>query len=89
MKWLMWIIVGLATGRVMAWVMLSRDASAPMVNMGVGVVGAVIAGWFVAPLIDAGIDPVATGDPRSVVVSIVGAALLALRYNIVRCGDTD
>ena len=89
MKWLVWIIVGLATGRIVAWLMLSRDAPARVVNMGAGVVGAVIAGWFVAPLMGPGLDQIAVADLRSVLVSMFGGALLALMYNIVRWGDTD
>ena len=69
--------------------MLSRDAPARVVNMGVGGVGAVIAGWFVAPLMGPDLDQLAVADLRSVLVSMFGGALLTLGYNIVRWGDTD
>ena len=84
MGWIIAIIVGGVAGWLASLVM-NRDASMGIFwNIVVGIVGSVLAGWIVTPLI--GGAPITSGafDIRSLLVSFVGALVLLAIVNLVR-----
>ena len=85
----MGIIVWLIVGGVVGWlasIVMRRDAQQGIVlNIVVGIVGAVLAGWFISPLVGTGtINDGLT--PGSFVVSPLGAIVLLAIVNLFRRG---
>lgn len=81
------IIVGGILGWLASMVMKTDGQQGIFLNIIVGLVGAVIAGLFLTPLL--GGAPVTDGafDIRSLIVSFVGALVLLAVVNLVRRGS--
>jgi uncharacterized membrane protein YeaQ/YmgE (transglycosylase-associated protein family) len=79
-----WFIVGALIGGVAGVLMRDEDDSGVFVNVLVGVVGALAAGWLVAPRL----GPVASGargvNFGSLAVALVGAIVLLAVVGLVR-----
>lgn len=80
------LIVGGVIGWLASLVMRTDGQQGIFLNIVVGLVGAVIAGFFLTPLF--GGAPVTQGafDIRSLVVSFLGAVVLLAVVNLVRRG---
>jgi uncharacterized membrane protein YeaQ/YmgE (transglycosylase-associated protein family) len=83
------IIIWLAVGGIIGWlasVIMKRDAQQGiLLNIAVGIVGAMIGGWLVGPLLGAG----SINDGFSVtsfVVSLIGAVILLFIVNLFTRG---
>jgi uncharacterized membrane protein YeaQ/YmgE (transglycosylase-associated protein family) len=57
-----------------------------MLNVVVGIVGAVVAGWVISPLVGAGTINQGNFSLSSLVVSFVGAVILLAVVNLFRRG---
>jgi len=86
----MGIILMLVIGGVIGWLasmVMRTDAQQGIVlNVVVGIVGALLGGFLLSPLI--GGAPITTGalDVRSLLVSFLGAVILLAIVNLVRRG---
>ena len=84
----MGLIILLIVGGIIGWlasiVMRTDGQQGIFLNIVVGIVGSVLAGWIVTPLI--GGAPITSGafDIRSLLVSFVGALVLLAIVNLVR-----
>lgn len=84
----MGIIFLLAVGGIIGWlasiVMRTDGQQGLLLNVVVGIVGSLLAGWLVTPLI--GGIPITSGafDIRSLLVSFVGALILLAIVNLIR-----
>ena len=76
-----WIIVGIIAGWIAEKIM-GRDDSLLM-NLVIGVVGALIGGWIFGALFDAG-DATSGGWIWSIFVAVVGAVVLLAIINLIR-----
>jgi uncharacterized membrane protein YeaQ/YmgE (transglycosylase-associated protein family) len=82
----MGIIVWLIVGGICGWlasIIMKRDAQQGIfLNIIVGIVGAVLAGWLISPLVGVGTinDGITIG---SFLVSLVGAIILLFIVNLV------
>lgn len=83
------IIIWLAVGGIIGWlasIIMKRDGQQGiLLNIAVGIVGAMIGGWLVGPLLGAG----SINDGFSVmsfVVSLIGAVILLLIVNLITRG---
>lgn len=83
------IVIWLAVGGIIGWIasiIMKRDAQQGiLLNIVVGIVGAMIGGWLVGPLLGAG----SINDGFSVmsfVVSLIGAVILLLIVNLFTRG---
>lgn len=87
----MGIIILLVVGGLIGWVasmIMRTDAQqGVLLNVVVGIVGALLAGFIVTPLI--GGTPITSGEIsiQSVLVSLVGAIVLLAIVNLVRRGS--
>jgi uncharacterized membrane protein YeaQ/YmgE (transglycosylase-associated protein family) len=87
---LMNILIILVVGGVLGWLaslIMRTDAEQGIIlNVVVGVVGAILAGFIITPLI--GGAPITTGamDARSLIASFIGAIVLLAIVNLVRRG---
>ncbi|CAH0349307.1 GlsB/YeaQ/YmgE family stress response membrane protein [soil metagenome] len=81
------IIVGGIIGWLASMVMRTDGQQGIFLNIVVGIVGAVIAGFVVSPLL--GIAPITSGnyDIAALLVSFVGAVILLAVVNLVRRGS--
>lgn len=85
------IIIMLIVGGIIGWlasiVMRTDGQQGIVLNVVVGVVGAILAGLLLTPLL--GGSPITTGalDIRSLVVSFLGAIILLAIVNLIRRGS--
>ncbi len=84
------IIVWLVVGGVIGWlasIVMKTDAQQGIVlNVVVGIVGAVLGGWFLAPLFGTGTINQDNLSVPSLAVSLLGAVILLAIVNLVRRG---
>lgn len=83
---ILWLIIGGVVGWL-ASVIMRRDAQQGIVlNIVVGIVGAVLAGWLISPLV--GIGTINSGGLSlgSFLVSLLGAVILLAIVNLFRRG---
>lgn len=84
------IILILVVGGILGWIaslLMRTDAEQGIfLNVVVGIIGAVLAGFIVTPLI--GGAPITSGafDIRSLLASLIGAVILLALVNMVRRG---
>lgn len=86
MNLIIWLVVGGLIGWLASMLMKTNDQQGMFLNVVVGIVGALLAGWFITPLV--GISTI-NQDNFSVgglVVSFVGAAILLTIVNLFRRG---
>ena len=86
MSLLMTIIVGGIVGWLASLVMKTDNQQGLLLNVVVGIAGAVLAGWVIAPLVGAGTINQANFSPTSLIVSFVGAVILLAIVNLFRRG---
>ena len=84
----MGLIILLVVGGLIGWVasMIMRDNTGLFLNIVIGIVGAIVAGFIVTPLI--GGAPITSGviSIQSILVSLLGAIVLLAIVNLVRRG---
>ena len=83
------LIILLAVGGILGWVasMLVGGGGGILMNIVVGIVGALVAGFLLNPLIGGG--NIMTGDlsMSAILVSLLGSIVLLLVLNLIRRGD--
>ena len=80
------LVVGGLIGWVASMVMRTDGQQGIVLNVVVGIVGAVLAGWIITPLV--GGAPITSGiiSVQSILVSLVGAIVLLAIINLFRRG---
>ena len=85
----MGLIILLVVGGIVGWLagLIMRDNNSIILNVVVGIVGAILAGFVVTPLI--GGAPITSGviSIQSIIVSLLGAIILLAIVNLVRRGS--
>jgi uncharacterized membrane protein YeaQ/YmgE (transglycosylase-associated protein family) len=86
MNLIIWLVVGGIIGWLASIVMKTDAQQGIVLNVVVGIVGALIGGWLLSPLLGAG--TVNQGDLSlpGLVVSFGGAVILLLVVNLLRRG---
>ena len=84
MNLLIWLIVGGLVGWVASMVMGTNAQQGIVLNVVVGIVGALVAGWFISPLL--GIPTINQNafSAAALVVSLVGSMILLFVVKLVR-----
>lgn len=87
MTWILILIVGGVLGWLASIVMRTDGQQGLILNIVVGILGAVLAGWFLTPFL--GGAPITSGafDIRSLLVSFLGAIVLLGIVNLIRRGN--
>lgn len=88
MNLIAWLIVGGVIGWLASIMMNTNNQQGIFLNVVVGVVGAMLAGWFISPLVGFGTINQNNFSLPALVVSFVGAAILLAIVNLVRRGTT-
>lgn len=86
MNFIIWLVVGGLIGWLASMLMKTNDQQGLFLNVVVGIVGALLAGWFISPLIGVGTINQDNFSVGGLLVSFVGAAILLAMVNLFRRG---
>jgi uncharacterized membrane protein YeaQ/YmgE (transglycosylase-associated protein family) len=84
MNLIIWLVVGGLIGWLASMVMKTNDQQGIVLNVIVGIVGAMLGGWVISPLVGAGTINQNDFSLPALIVSFVGAVILLAIVNLVR-----
>lgn len=84
---IIWLIVGGIIGWLASIIMKTDAQQGIFLNIVVGIVGAVLGGWFLAPMFGTGTINQDNLSVPSLVVSLLGAVILLAIVNLMRRGS--
>lgn len=87
MNFLIWIVVGGIIGWLASLVMKTDAQQGMFLNVVVGIVGALLGGWLLAPLLGTGTINQNDFSISSLFVSFLGALVLLMVVNLLRRGQ--
>ncbi|MES2830832.1 MAG: GlsB/YeaQ/YmgE family stress response membrane protein [Pseudomonadota bacterium] len=87
MNFLIWIVVGGVIGWLASMVMRTNAQQGIFLNVVVGIVGAMLGGWLIAPLLGQGTINSNDFSLGGLAVSFIGALILLAIVNLVRRGS--
>jgi len=88
MLFIIWIVVGGVLGWLASMVMKTDAEQGMILNVVVGIVGALLGGWLLSPLFGAGTINQNDFSIAGLAVSLLGAIILLAIVNLVRRGRT-
>ncbi|TCS32759.1 putative membrane protein YeaQ/YmgE (transglycosylase-associated protein family) [Paucimonas lemoignei] len=88
MNFIIWIVVGGIIGWLASLVMKTDAEQGMILNIVVGIIGALLGGWLLAPLFGTGTINQNDFSLGSLLVSFLGAIILLAIVNLVRRGRT-
>jgi uncharacterized membrane protein YeaQ/YmgE (transglycosylase-associated protein family) len=86
MNFIIWIVVGGLIGWIASIIMKTDGQQGLFLNIVVGLIGALIGGWLISPLVGAGTINEGAFNVGSLVVSLLGAIILLAVVNLLRRG---
>lgn len=84
MNFIIWLVVGGLIGWLASIVMKSPEGM--IMNVIVGIVGAMLGGWLISPLVGVGTINQNNFSLPALLVSLIGAVILLAIVNLVRRG---
>ena len=87
MNFIIWLIVGGIVGWLASIVMKTDAQQGMFLNVVVGIVGAMLGGWFISPLLGAGTINQNDFSLAGLGVSFLGALILLAIVNLIRRGS--
>ncbi len=86
MNFIIWIVVGGLIGWVASLIMRTDAQQGLILNVVVGIVGALMGGWLISPLVGVGTINQNALSVGSIGVSLAGAVILLAIVNLLRRG---
>jgi uncharacterized membrane protein YeaQ/YmgE (transglycosylase-associated protein family) len=86
MNFIIWIVVGGLIGWVASMIMKTNEQQGMFLNIVVGIVGSMLGGWLVSPLLGAGTINQNDFSLGGLLVSLIGAVILLAIVNLFRRG---
>lgn len=86
MNFIIWIIIGGILGWVASMIMRTDEQQGLVLNIAVGIVGALLGGWLLAPIFGTGTINQNDFSLGSLLVSLLGAVILLAVVNLFRKG---
>jgi uncharacterized membrane protein YeaQ/YmgE (transglycosylase-associated protein family) len=86
MNLIIWLVVGGLIGWVASLIMKTDAQQGLLLNVIVGIVGALLGGWLLAPLVGAGTVNQGDFSLMGLLVSLGGAVILLFLVNLIRRG---
>ena len=83
-NFIVWIIVGAIIGWVASKIMGTSGQQGLLLDIVVGIVGALLAGWFLTPLFGVGTINQADFSLPALLVSLLGAVILLAIVRLIR-----
>lgn len=87
MNFIIWLIIGGVIGWLASIVMKTDAQQGLFLNVVVGIVGAMLGGWLISPLLGVSTINQNNFSLASIFVSFVGAAILLAIVNLFRRGS--
>lgn len=87
MNFIIWLIVGGLIGWLASMLMKTNDQQGMVLNVIVGIVGAMLGGWFISPMVGVGTINQDNFSLPALLVSLVGAVILLAIVNLFRRGS--
>lgn len=87
MNFIIWLVVGGIIGWVASMVMKTDAQQGVFLNVIVGIIGAMLGGWLISPLVGVGTINQSQFSIGSMLVSLLGAVILLAIVNLVRRGS--
>jgi len=87
MNLLIWLVVGGVIGWIASMIMRTDAQQGILLNVVVGIVGAMLGGWLISPLLGVGTINQSNFSIGAMVVSLVGAVILLAVVNLFRRGS--
>ena len=84
MNFIIWLIVGGLIGWIASLIMRTDAQQGLLLNIVVGIVGALLGGWLISPLIGEGTINQGDFSIGGLLVSLLGAVLLLAIVNLFR-----
>jgi uncharacterized membrane protein YeaQ/YmgE (transglycosylase-associated protein family) len=86
MNFVIWLVVGSIIGWIASMIMRTNAQQGMILNVVVGIVGSMLGGWLISPLVGAGTINQNDFSLGGLFVSLVGAVILLAIVNLVRRG---
>jgi uncharacterized membrane protein YeaQ/YmgE (transglycosylase-associated protein family) len=86
MNFIIWIVVGGILGWIASLIMKTDAQQGMFLNVVVGIIGALLGGWLLAPLFGTGTINQSDFSVGSLLVSLLGAVVLLAIVNLFRRG---
>ena len=86
MNFIIWIVIGGILGWLTCVIMRTDTPQGMLTNIGVGIIGALLGGWLLAPLLGAGALQANVFHLGALMVSLLGAVILLAVVNLFRYG---
>src|SRR5215471_3074152 len=83
---IIWLVVGGVIGWLASLVMRTDAQQGIILNIVVGIVGALVGGWFLAPLFGGGSINQGDFSLQGLIISFLGALILLAVVNLIRRG---
>jgi uncharacterized membrane protein YeaQ/YmgE (transglycosylase-associated protein family) len=87
MNFIIWLVVGGIIGWIASLIMKTDAQQGVFLNVVVGIVGAMLGGWLISPLIGVGTIHQGQFSFGALIVSLIGAVILLAIVNLVRRGS--
>lgn len=87
MNFIIWLVVGGVIGWLASMLMKTNDQQGMVLNVVVGIVGAMLGGWLISPLVGVGTINQNNFSLPALLVSFAGAAVLLAIVNLFRRGS--
>ncbi len=87
MNLLIWLVVGGVLGWLASMIMRTDAQQGVLLNVVVGIIGAMLGGWLISPLVGVGTINQSNFSVGALVVSLVGAVILLAIVNLFRRGS--
>ncbi|HEY7799815.1 MAG TPA: GlsB/YeaQ/YmgE family stress response membrane protein [Hyphomonadaceae bacterium] len=84
MNFIVWLVVGGIIGWVASLIMKTDAQQGVFLNVVVGIVGALLGGWLISPLVGEGTVNQGDFSLGGLLVSLVGAIILLFIVNLIR-----
>jgi uncharacterized membrane protein YeaQ/YmgE (transglycosylase-associated protein family) len=87
MNFIIWLVIGGLVGWLASVVMKTDAQQGVILNIVVGIIGALLGGWLLAPLFGTGTINQGDFSLSGLLVSFLGAVILLAIVNLVRRGS--
>jgi len=87
MNFIIWLVVGGLIGWVASMIMKTDAQQGVILNVVVGIVGSMLGGWFIAPLLGTGTVNTNDFSVMGLLSSLIGAVILLAIVNLFRRGS--
>ena len=86
MNFIIWLVLGGVIGWLASIMMKTNGQQGIFLNVVVGIIGAMLGGWLISPMVGVGTINQDNFSLPALLVSFVGAAILLAIVNLIRRG---